>query len=112
MFVVPPALNRGAGEPFREAVMIARSTHWARPDIAGDIIAVAFTPGAAPPREIRIRPELHARLLSQLDPADRADVAGGGALGPPPGVRLVVDPVLPVFPGFEVIRARPDAAAA
>ena len=86
-------------------------THWGRPDIAGDLIAVAVTPGAAPPRELRLRPELYERLLAQLTPDERARVVGRRLLGPPPGVPVVVEPGLPAFPGFEVVRARPEAAA-
>jgi hypothetical protein len=84
-------------------------THWGRPDIAGDLIGVAVTPGAAPPRELRIRPELYERMLAQLEPDERAAVDGRRLLGPSPGVPLVVDPALPVFPGFEIVRARPEA---
>jgi hypothetical protein len=88
------------------------TVHWSRPDIAADLASIACTPGAAPPREIRIRPELHERLLAQLSPEARAEVAGGGTLGAPPGIPLVVDPGLPACPGFEVVRARPwDVAA-
>jgi hypothetical protein len=83
-------------------------THWGRPDIAGDLIAVAVTPGAASPRELRIRPELYERMLAQLTPDERAAVVGRRLLGPPPGVPVVVDPALPAFPGFEVVRARPQ----
>ena len=63
----------------------AHPAHWARPDFAGDVLAVAWAPGAAPPREIRVRPELYDRMLAQLDPAVRA---GGelGVLGEPAGV--------------------------
>jgi hypothetical protein len=86
--------------------------HWNRPDIAGDLAAIAFTPGAAPPRELRIRPELHERLLAQLSPDARAEVARSGTFGAPVGIPLVVDPDLPACPGFEVVRARPwDVAA-
>jgi len=88
------------------------SVHWVRPDIAGDIVAFAFAPGAAPPREIRIRKELCERMLAQMPPEERATVVGCGRLGSPIGVPLVVDPDLPVFPGFEVVRTRPwDVAA-
>ncbi|MGY1637277.1 hypothetical protein ACI78V_11550 [Geodermatophilus sp. SYSU D00742] len=89
----------------------AHHTHWARPDIAGDLVAVAFTPGAAPPREIHVRPELYERLLADLPPGDRAAVVELGVLGGPVGVRLVVDPHLPGSPGFEVVRALPTAPA-
>ena len=84
-------------------------THWGRPDIAGDLIGVAVTPGAAPPRELRVRPELYERMLAQLPPDERAAGAARRLLGPPPGVPVVVDPALPAFPGFEVVRARPEA---
>ncbi|HYX95554.1 MAG TPA: hypothetical protein VE823_10835 [Geodermatophilus sp.] len=83
--------------------------HWGRPDIAGDLVAVAVTAGAAPPRELRIRPELYERMLTQLTPDERAAVVGRRLLGPPPGVPVVVDPALPASPGFEVVRARPEA---
>jgi hypothetical protein len=88
------------------------SVHWVRPDIAGDIVALAVSPAAAPPREIRIRPELYERVLAQLAADDRAAVADTRRLGPPPGVPVVIDPALPPFPGFEVVRARPEHAAA
>ena len=73
------------------------------PDVARDVLAVAWAPGAAPPREIRVRPELHDRLRAQLGPA----VEGSGLLGDPAGVPLVVDPQLPRSPGFEVRRVPP-----
>ncbi|MGY1662770.1 hypothetical protein ACI78Q_16240 [Geodermatophilus sp. SYSU D00705] len=81
----------------------ARPRHWARPDIAGDLVAIAFTPGAAAPREIHVRPELYERVVAELAPAGVEHVL----LGPAPGVPLVVDPELPASPGFEVVRARP-----
>ncbi|SNS40892.1 hypothetical protein SAMN04488107_2435 [Geodermatophilus saharensis] len=73
---------------------------------AGDLLgrhllAVAWEPGAAPPREIRVRPELLERLAAQ---------PGGtipGLLGDPAGVPLVADPALPRSPGFEVRRVPP-----
>ncbi|MGY1690998.1 hypothetical protein [Geodermatophilus sp. SYSU D01105] len=88
------------------------SVHWVRPDIAGDIVAFAVSTGAAPPREIRIRPELYQRMLAQMTGDDRAAVVGTGRLGPPPGVPVLIDGDLPLSPGFEVVRARPDNAAA
>ena len=92
--------------PVQQPAPVAHFPHWTRPDFAGDVLAVAWAPGAAPPREIRVRPELYDRMLAQLDPAVRA---GGelGVLGEPAGVPLVVDPALPLFPGFEVRRVRP-----
>ena len=88
------------------------SVHWLRPDIAGDLVAVAYATGAAPPREIRIRPELYERLVAQLPPDVRAVVAGRHRLGAAPGVPLVLDPSLPEAPGFEVRRVQPGATAA
>jgi len=93
-------------------------THWARPDTARDLLAIARTPGLAPPSVIHVRPELYARLLAQSDPATRAALGSQHALGDGAGIPLVVDPSLPSFPGFEVHRAgpgapgRPHAAAA
>lgn len=131
MDVVLPVLERNAGDR-QEATMYqaitrrapvadcfpvqqpapgtAHSPHWARPDFAGDVLAVAWAPGLAPPREIRVRPELHDRMLAQLDPAVRAAVEHG-VLGEPAGVPLVVDPELPDFPGFEVRRVLPAGPA-
>ncbi|MDP9427932.1 MAG: hypothetical protein M3Q47_03230 [Actinomycetota bacterium] len=85
----------------------------ARPDASGDVLAVAWAPGLAPPREIRVRPELYDRILTQLDSAVRATVVEHHVLGEPAGVPLAVDSELPPFPGFEVVRVRPrDTAAA
>jgi hypothetical protein len=92
--------------PVQRPAPVAHSPHWARPDFAGDVLAVAWAPGSAPPREIRVRPELYDRMLAQLDPAVRAGVEHG-VLGEPAGVPLVVDPALPPSPGFEVRRVRP-----
>ena len=66
--------------------------------LADDLLAVAWEPGAAPPREVRVRPELAARLA----PAVRE-----GLLGEPAGVPVVLDPRLPRSPGFEVRRVPP-----
>ena len=84
----------------------ARPVHWARPDTARDVLALAWAPGLAPPREIRVRPELHERLLAELDPAARAPLAGHGVLGARAGVPRRVGPPLPACPGFEVRRGR------
>src|SRR3712207_6250394 len=86
--------------------------HWGRPDPVGDILATAWNPTAAAPREIRVRPEIHHLILAELDPAERALAEERGMLGSPIALPLVVDPELPAFPGFEVVRARPSAAAA
>jgi hypothetical protein len=71
-------------------------------------VAVAWRPDAAPPREIRARSEVRDRILAQLPPDQRARAVVGG----PAGVPLVLDDELPAFPGFEVVRARPDGLVA
>ncbi len=67
----------------------------ARTRTGDDVLAVAWARGAAPPREVRVRPELLARLGPSVS---------GGLLGDPAGVPLVVDASLPRSPGFEVRR--------
>ncbi|SFP52476.1 hypothetical protein SAMN05660464_3433 [Geodermatophilus dictyosporus] len=71
------------------------------PALARDLLAVAWEPGAAPPREVRVRPELAGRLGGEPGPD------GQWLLGEPAGVPLVVDPLLPRSPGFEVRRVAP-----
>lgn len=73
----------------------------ARTRTGDDVLAVAWAPGAAPPREIRVRPEVLERL------ALGRDAAGHPLLGDPAGVPVVVDPALPRCPGFEVRRVPP-----
>ncbi|MGY1710063.1 hypothetical protein ACI8AC_11200 [Geodermatophilus sp. SYSU D00758] len=84
-----------------------RRGHWSAPDPLADVLALAWEPGAAPPREIRIRPETRDRLLARLAPSDRARVEQQGVVGGPADVPLVVDGTLPAFPGFEVVRVPP-----
>ena len=86
--------------------------HWGRPDPVGDILATAWSPAAAEPREIRVRPEVRRSILAELDPVERALVEERGVLGSPVAIPLVVDIRLPAFPGFEIVRARPHTAAA
>ena len=99
-----------SGEPWPDRA--AQRGHWSRPDPVGDILATAWSWAAAEPREIRVRPELYHCILAELDPVERALVEESGLLGWPVAIRLVVDAELPVFPGFEIVRARPYAAAA
>jgi hypothetical protein len=82
--------------------------HWAPPDPLGDILAIAWRPGAAPPREVHVRAEVRDRVLAQLPPTER----GRGLVGGPADVPLVLDEQLPACPGFEVVRARPDGLVA
>jgi hypothetical protein len=89
-----------------EVVPAARVPHWAEPDFVGDIRAVARRAGGADPVEIRIRPELHDRLVRQMSAAGKLD---GGRLTDLDGVRLVVDEEIPVFPGYEIHRVPPDS---
>ena len=86
--------------------------HWGRPDPVGDILATAWSSAAAEPREIRVRPEVYHCILAELDPVERALVEERRLLGSPIAIPLVVDAQLPAFPGFEIVRARPHAAAA
>jgi hypothetical protein len=89
-FPPPPEAASSSG---RDVVRRLPPGHWAVPDIAGDILAIARRAGAAEPVEIRVRPEVHQDL-------------GGQAGGPADldGIPLVVDDQLPSFPGFEVHR--------
>jgi hypothetical protein len=96
----------------REPSRAAQHRHWGRPDPVGDILAIAWSPTAAEPREIRVRPEVLQSILAELDPAERVLVEERGVLGSPIAIPLVVDAGLPAFPGFEIVRARPHAAAA
>jgi hypothetical protein len=89
----------------------AQHRHWGRPDPVGDILATAWSPAAAEPREIRVRPEVYHCILAELDPDERALVEERGRLGSR-AIPLVVDAQLPAFPGFEIVRALPGAAAA
>jgi hypothetical protein len=90
----------------------AQAVHWGRPDPVGDILAIAWSSGAAEPREIRVRPEIYQCILAELDPAERVCVEERGVIGSAIAIPLVVDAELPAFPGFEIVRARPHVAAA
>jgi hypothetical protein len=79
-------------------------THWAPPDVSGDILAEALRPDAARPVAVHLRPELHD-LMRRLDrPAQRTTGAWNG-------IRLVVDEQLPPSPGYEIHRAIADRLA-
>jgi hypothetical protein len=82
--------------------------HRPLPGLARDLLAVAWEPGAAPPREVRVRPELAGRLGARPG----RDGTAPALLGEPAGLPLVVDPRLPRSPGFEVRRVPPGARAA
>jgi hypothetical protein len=90
----------------------AQHRHWRRPDPVGDILATAWSSAAAEPREIRVRPEVYHCILIELDPVERALVEERRLLGSPHALPLVVDAQLPLLPGFEIVRARPQATAA
>ncbi len=92
----------------RTAVPVAPVAPRDRTRSAGDLLtrhllAVVWEPGAAPPREVRVRPE----LLGRLGGLPGRDAAGHPLLGDPAGVPLVADPGLPRSPGFEVRRVPP-----
>jgi hypothetical protein len=90
----------------------AQHRHWGRPDPLGDILAIAWSSAAAEPREIRVRPEVYHCILAELGRVERALLEERGLLGSPQAIPLVIDAQLPAFPGFEIVRARPHAAAA
>lgn len=69
--------------------------HWSPPDPAGDILRHAWLPGTAAPREIRVRPALHA-LIAAHEPGPACF-----------DVPLVVDDTLPDYPGYEIRRVDP-----
>jgi hypothetical protein len=100
-----------AANPHPAAAVPHPAAHWGPPDPLGDILATAWRPGAAPPREIHVRPEVRDRVLAQLPPSDRARTEAEGTVGDP-AVPLVVDPALPPSPGFEVVRVVPGRLAA
>jgi hypothetical protein len=108
----PIPLPVPAAAPVVPHPSVARPAHWGPPDPLGDILAIAWRPGAAAPREIRVRPEVHERVLASMPPSDRALTEAHGTVGRPVAVPLVVDPELPPFPGFEVVRALPERLAA
>jgi len=89
----------------------AQHRHWGRPDPVGDILGTAWS-CVAEPREIRVRPEVYHCILAELDPVERALLEERSLLGSPIAIPLVIDAELPSFPGFEIVRARPHAAAA
>ena len=76
--------------------------HWAVPDIAGDILAIARRVDAAEPVEIRVRPEVYRDLFGEPAGALQDELDG---------IPLVVDGGLPTFPGFEVHRNYGSRAA-
>jgi hypothetical protein len=80
-------------------------THWAPPDIGGDILAEAMRPDAAEPVAVHVRPEIHT-LISGSAPAGRA-AGTPRATGSWDGIRLVVDDGIPPFPGYEIHRCAP-----
>jgi hypothetical protein len=88
------------------------TAHWIPPDPVGDILDLAWRTGTAPPREIRVSPEVYARVLAELDPDARAVLEARHVLGSPVPLPLVVDPGLPPFPGVEIVRVPPVPAAA
>src|SRR5687768_18451728 len=103
-------MDQASREVFPDRAVPRR--HWHPPDPVADILAAAWRPAAAEPREIRVRPELCQCILAELDPADRALVEEHGLLGSPLAIPPVVDAALPALPGIELARARPHAALA
>ena len=102
----PRNLDAQGAVPFVERA--TRGSHWVPPDILGDILAIAWRAGAAEPVEIRLRPELHERLMQQMPDAA---ALGRGSLTNVGGIPLVVDEDLPAFPGYEIHRTPPRPSA-
>ena len=76
------------------------TVHWCAPDLPGDILDAAWTPGLPAPTAIHIRPELHARMTSVIpSPRTGTDLAGST-----PDVPFVVDDQIPASPGYEIHR--------
>lgn len=80
-------------------------THWAPPDVIGDILSEAMRPDAAEPVAVHVRPGLYALICRQCG-TDKAGAARCTA-GPWDGIRLVVDDDMPAIPGYEIHRAAP-----
>ncbi len=102
----PESPDQAARKGTTDVGSAARVCHWAEPDFVGDIRAVARRAGGADPVEVRVRPELHDRLVRQLSAAGKL---GGGSLTDLDGVPLVVDEEIPVLPGYEVHRVPADS---
>lgn len=83
------------------------AAHWLPPDAAGDILRQAWRPDVAAPREIRVRPELHARLAAQAREQAARDAGYLRPAGIAGLVPIVIDDQLPTYPGFEIYRERP-----
>jgi hypothetical protein len=81
-------------------------THWAPPDVIGDILSEARWPDAAEPVAVHVRPELYA-LICRQSGTRSADDAARCTAGRWDGIRLVVDDEMPATPGYEIHRAEP-----
>ena len=81
------------------------TAHWSPPDIAGDILAAARTPGLTEPVAVHVRPELLARMRDGGD--DPTPIATGHLVARSAGIPFLADDEIPEFPGFEVHRAPP-----
>lgn len=69
------------------------------PDTLGSILAIARTAGLAPPTKIRMLPGIWNRIFNEsnktIDPQDVLDIEG---------IEIVIDEMLPLFPGYEIHR--------
>lgn len=79
-------------------------------DTIGNIAAEAWKRNVAKPRVIHVRPEVRARIVAQERQRglDEDLVPLAGQIGVLTGIPIVVDPSLPLYPGFEVRRERPS----
>lgn len=80
---------------------------WQR-DCLRDILWEAWRPDRAQPAAIRVRPEVHTRILAAMTTDGRIDVADRGVIGHPHGLPLTIDRRLPSFPGYEIDRQPPE----
>ncbi len=91
--------------------MTQAASHWTSPDTLGDILAIAHRPDAAEPCEIRVRSEVHSRLLQETSAGTRRIAIQHGTISHLDGIPLVIDDELPAHPGYEVHRASPTRSA-
>ena len=76
------------------------------PHTLADLLDAARGPGVAEPSEIRVRPELCARMQREAGwSCVPVTLDAPGRINCLDGIPVVVDPDLPAFPGYEIHRA-------
>jgi hypothetical protein len=82
------------------------------PHTLDDLLDAARGVGAAEPNQIRVRPELSARMQREAAWSRvPVTVDGRGGVSGLDGIPVAVDPELPAFPGYEIHRAGPGGVA-